>query len=343
MTYLQPADRLFLAAADRFLTARYLEQAWLWSFALASLWQIGFVALAWPLLQMSGAGDWQTCLGIFLVQVAFKLLDLTFASARLKPLRWRSFFSSRWWPLGFRLVFPGLFYGVNLFTNQFLRLVLTALLVVVTVGFFAYWRFEQQRGGQAQTIDWQRALQMSHKHDQAIWRFYSLFAQVPSQGVTVKRRRAFDRLLAHFSFQKDPVRRLFWIKLLRGGDELSLAVRISIVGTLILLALPKQELYWFGGGMLLLIYLVNFQLLPVFGQSQSVLWSRLILPDKAEQSRRFRLVLTEISLTIIGLIFATFVIIDSIAIALTVLLAGLLMVAILNWIWLPKVLMKQSY
>lgn len=66
-------------------------------------------------------------------------------------------------------------------------------------------------------------------------------------------------------------------------------------------------------------------------------------PEKAEQSKRFRLVLAEISVTIVCLIFAIFVIIDSIAIALTVLLAGLLMVAILNWIWLPKALMKQSY
>lgn len=340
VTYLKPADRIFLSAGDNFLTKTYLNQAWRRSFILAAGWQIAFLGLAWPVMNLIGLGnpvDWSLSLLTLVASKAFMLVQALDRHERGNT--WTGFDQTRAsWLIRLAMPFV-LAFSIVLLPHSWRLWVLAGFIVILTVAALT-WFFQHQQA--RRTIDWHVALTTSQRHLQVVWQFYGLFAQVPNQEGTVKRRAYLDNLLGRFSFQKEPVRRLFWIKLLRGGDEFVLVLRLVIIGMILLGALPKDGYYLQAAGMVLLVYLINFQLLPVFEKTRAVLWTRLAFADKKQQEKTFLVVLAEITSTVIGLTFLVMLLIAGPAAALAVLVGGLLLALFLYGLWLPKTLHKKN-
>lgn len=340
VTYLKPADRVFLSASDDFLTKTYLNQAWRRSFILATGWQIAFLGLAWPVMNIIGLGnpvDWSLSLLTLVASKAFMLVQALDRHERGNT--WTGFDQTRAsWLI--RLAMPFVLALAIVLLPDPWRLWVLSGLTVILAAVAVTWFLQHQKAQRA--IDWHVALTTSQRHSQAVWQFYGLFAQVPNQGAVVKRRAYLDNLLGRFSFQKEPMRRLFWIKLLRGGDELVLVLRLVVVGLILLVALPKDSYYLQAAGMAVLVYLINFQLLPVFEKTRAVLWSRLAFADKNQQEKTFLVVLAEITSTVIGLTFLMMLLIAGPAAALAVLAGGLLLALVLYGLWLPKTLHKKN-
>ncbi|KMK53180.1 Bacterial ABC transporter protein EcsB [Fructobacillus sp. EFB-N1] len=340
VTYLKPADRVFLAASDDFLTKTYLNQAWCRSFILATGWQVAFLGLAWPVMNLIGLDhplDWSLSLLTLVASKAFMLVQALDRHERGNT--WTGFDQTRaGWLI--RLAMPFVLALAIVLLPDPWRLWILSGLTVILVAVAVAWFVQHQKAQRA--IDWHVALTTSQRHSQAVWQFYGLFAQVPNQGAVVKRRAYLDNLLGRFSFQKEPMRRLFWIKLLRGGDELVLVLRLVVVGLILLVVLPKDSYYLQAAGMAVLIYLINFQLLPVFEKTRVVLWSRLAFADKNQQEKTFLVVLAEITSTVTGLTFLMMLLIAGPAAALAVLAGGLLLALVLYGLWLPKTLHKKN-
>ncbi|WP_061993789.1 ABC transporter permease, partial [Fructobacillus ficulneus] len=311
------------------------------SLFLAIGWQVLFATLAWPVFQTIGQGrllDWGA---VLLVLLAVKTLMMTVSLNQLisspSPTKVSTAGQTTWIRLALETV---IFAGIIFLPGLGHWLVIGfSLLLALCLSWSWFQRTKKVQGTLA--LDWTVALASSQKHDQAVWHFYSLFAQVPNQGVVVKRRSYLDRWLSHFSFQKNPARRLFWIKLLRGGDELVLVLRLVVVALVLLLVLPNQASYWQAGGIVLLVYLVNFQLLPVFEQSRSVLWTQLALGSGLQQTKTFLTVLAEITAMVVGLAFVVMLVFAGPLAALVVLGSGTLMGLVLHLLWLPKTLQKK--
>lgn len=124
------------------------------------------------------------------------------------------------------------------------------------------------------TFDWEYAVKIEKQRMHRIYQFISLFTDVPEISSNVKRRKYFDGILTKINKKKENTYLyLFARSFLRGSEYSGLTLRLTLVGIALSIFI-QQEFVVLGVGVLF-IYLIGFQLIPLYEQFDYMLMTRL--------------------------------------------------------------------
>ncbi|GMA70717.1 hypothetical protein GCM10025879_19630 [Leuconostoc litchii] len=117
-----------------------------------------------------------------------------------------------------------------------------------------------------------------------------MFAEIPNQPKIIKRRFYLDIFLYRLIKSKPAMLKLYWTRLARDTEILPLITRLIIIGMIIIGVLKSAPDWLIIGIAIIIVYLVNFQLLPLFSDTQKKLWTRLMpIPNSNKQQMFIRL------------------------------------------------------
>jgi len=136
-------------------------------------------------------------------------------------------------------------------------------------------------------IDWLRATAQAQIQQQRTLHFFALFAEVPHQPKTIKRRRYLDFLLKRLIKGQSSMFRLYLIRLARDTEILPLIVRLLLVGVVLIIALKSAPLWLITTIAAAILYLMTFQMLPLYDDTHQNLWTRLMPVSKTERLKSF--------------------------------------------------------
>lgn len=114
-------------------------------------------------------------------------------------------------------------------------------------------------------LDWSKMIDQENARLHRIYQFINLFTDVPEVEAKVRRRKYLDGVLARIPFkQENTYLYLFARRALRGAEFGGLFFRLLIVGGVLLLSL--NDFRFVVGVSMLFIYLIGFQMIPLYGQ-----------------------------------------------------------------------------
>lgn len=139
-------------------------------------------------------------------------------------------------------------------------------------------------------LDWERMVVKERSRIYRIYRFINLFTDVPQVSTAVKRRKYLDGLLAHIPAQQaNTYTYLYARRLLRGTEYSGLYLRLLVIGGLLLAFIDQG---WFSvliGS--LFIYLIGFQLVPVYNQFQYMVLTGLYPVPESQKAAALKKIL----------------------------------------------------
>ncbi|EOI06871.1 hypothetical protein UAY_00213 [Enterococcus moraviensis ATCC BAA-383] len=172
------------------------------------------------------------------------------------------------------------------------------------------------------SLDWERMVQKEKNRLHRIYQFIHLFTDVPEISSSVKRRKFLDPLLSKIKkTTQNTYLYLYARSFLRGSEYSGLFVRLVLVGGVVLFFLEE---FWISMGVsVLFIYLIGFQLIPIYTQFDYMVMTHLY-PVANGQKKQAVSKLVTILLFVAAALFSVFVLI-----ALPDVKEGLLVVLVL--------------
>ncbi|WEV55044.1 ABC transporter permease [Leuconostocaceae bacterium ESL0723] len=346
VTYVKPADRLFLLGNDRFMVSRYFRQALKVSYGYAILWQLAFIISIAPILTRIGINNVISVGSMIIFIMTYKLLMLmeTREKLFLKPRTEPDviIFERNTVPeeLLYHFLYPAVVLGLILFLQPNLSAATLILWLLVLAGVWLFHFRTNHEKWQVYAIDWTPTVRQSQLHEQKILHFYSLFAEVPHLPKSIKRRPYLDWLISWMSGGRSGLYRLYAIRLVRNDEILPLIIRLIAVGIVILLSLSQAPFWLTVVVAAVVIYLINFQILPLYEETQKTLWTRLMPLTAAQRSQSFGRLLLQWSL--ISAVIISLANLAQPLRALGIFVGSLLMTAFLQWYYVPHALKKVN-
>ncbi|OJG12425.1 hypothetical protein RU94_GL002216 [Enterococcus asini] len=262
----KPADQVFLLPKEvqmqDFLNRAFRYSLW-FPFAVLVL-GAGFLM---PLYVVSTQQSYWAFFPLVLLLWSLKVAFLYLRRYQLVQNPW---LASRCYPLW--LVTSGAMLAVALWFSPWLGLIGSVLLALV------YRELLLKRV--KQPLAWDKMIATENRRLQRIYRFINLFTDVPQIATSVKRRKYLDGILALIpKEQGHSYLYLFSHRLLRGSDFGGLYARLLVLGSLLLYFVAER---WFSIGLgCLFLYLIGFQLAPLYNQFQYMVMTQLYpLPEK---------------------------------------------------------------
>lgn len=262
----KPADQVFLLPKEvqmqDFLNRAFRYSLW-FPFAVLVL-GAGFLM---PLYVVSTQQSYWAFFPLVLLLWSLKVAFLYLRRYQLVQNPW---LASRCYPLW--LVTSGAMLAVALWFSPWLGLIGSVLLALV------YRELLLKRV--KQPLAWDKMIATENRRLQRIYRFINLFTDVPQIATSVKRRKYLDGILALIpKDQGHSYLYLFSHRLLRGSDFGGLYARLLVLGSLLLYFVAER---WFSIGLgCLFLYLIGFQLAPLYNQFQYMVMTQLYpLPQK---------------------------------------------------------------
>ena len=307
VTYFKPADRLYLFANDHAIIKSYLAMAMRLSICYASVWQMIFIAVIAPILWRMDVDNWSRLFFLIIFVISYKMLLLMYERDKLF-LKSRRLTIAIFEPdaiaekILFRFLVPGtlLAFIIGLSTDQSNVMVIIWLLFAgIVVRYFAV----TESKSQLFAIDWLRATSQAQVQQQRTLHFFALFAEVPHQPKTIKRRRYLDSLLKRLTKGQGSLFQLFLTRLARDTEILPLIIRLFLVGVVLVIALKSAPLWLITIIATAVLYLITFQMLPLYDDTQKNLWTRLIPISKVERLKSFARVQMIVAIPVILMMF----------------------------------------
>lgn len=307
VTYFKPADRLYLFANDHDIIKSYLAMAMRLSICYASVWQMIFIAVIAPILWRMDVDNWSRLFFLIIFVISYKMLLLMYERDKLF-LKSRRLTIAIFEPdaiaekILFRFLVPGtlLAFIIGLSTDQSNVMVIIWLLFAgIVVRYFAV----TESKSQLFAIDWLRATSQAQVQQQRTLHFFALFAEVPHQPKTIKRRRYLDSLLKRLTKGQGSLFQLFLTRLARDTEILPLIIRLFLVGVVLVIALKSAPLWLIMIIAAAVLYLITFQMLPLYDDTQKNLWTRLIPISKVERLKSFARVQMIVAIPVILMMF----------------------------------------
>ena len=265
----KPADQVFLLPKEVQMQD-FLKRAFRYSLIFPFAVLVLGAGFLMPLYVVStGQAYW----AFFPVVLLLWSLKVAFLYLRRYQLVQNPWLASRSYPSW--LLACGILLAVALWFSPWLSLV-GALLLVVVFREFLVKRVKQP-------LAWDKMIATENRRLQRIYRFINLFTDVPQIATSVKRRKYFDGILALIpKDQKHSYLYLFAHRLLRGSDFGGLYGRLLVLGSVLLYFVTER---WFSIAFVcLFLYLIGFQLVPLFNQFQYMLMTQLYpLPTKQKE------------------------------------------------------------
>lgn len=184
--------------------------------------------------------------------------------------------------------------AVSLYLSPIIGLILGVATAVVS------WQVLWQRP--ALTLQWEKMIQLEKNRLHRIYQFINLFTDVPEITASVKRRKYLDGLLERIpKKQSNTYFYLFVRRMVRGSEYSGLYLRLVLLGG-VLLYFSEERWFSLGIGGLFL-YLIGFQLVPLYNQFRYMVLTHLY-PVKKEQQKTALQKLLAILLAVAAILFA---------------------------------------
>ena len=340
VTYFKPADRLYLFANDHAIIKSYLAMAMRLSICYASVWQMIFIAVIAPILWRMDVDNWSRLFFLIIFVISYKMLLLMYERDKLF-LKSRRLTIAIFEPdaiaekILFRFLVPGtlLAFIIGLSTDQSNVMVIIWLLFAgIVVRYFAV----TESKSQLFAIDWLRATSQAQVQQQRTLHFFALFAEVPHQPKTIKRRRYLDSLLKRLTKGQGSLFQLFLTRLARDTEILPLIIRLFLVGVVLVIALKSAPLWLITIIATAVLYLITFQMLPLFDDTQKILWTRLIPISKVERLKSFARVQMIVAIPVVLMMFIIVLFIRPLNETLVILVTMLIVEFIMLKFYIPK-------
>lgn len=157
------------------------------------------------------------------------------------------------------------------------------------------------------SLDWEGMIQKEKNRIHRIYQFIHLFTDVPEITSSVKRRKIFDSLLNKIKKTTgNTYLYLYGRSFVRGSEFSGLFIRLVLVGGIILLFLKE---FWISLGVsLLFIYLIGFQLIPIYARFDYMIMTHLYPIPMKQKKQAVSQLITGL-LLVAAALFSIFVII----------------------------------
>lgn len=286
-TLAEEADKVFLLPKERQME-QYLWRAVAYSSLLPAITLLLLGGMTMPLVVISSGWSFNSFLLFYLMLVALKESHLLIQRNALYQNQSNQRLMQGVWLL---LCLGSM--AVGLYLTPFAGL---GLALVQLAGFFLYLR------NQSEPLDWEKMVRQEQVRMHRIYQFIHLFTDVPEITSSVKRRKFWDPLLQ--KVQRTSENTYFYLYLrsfLRGSEYSGLFFRLVVVAGVVLLLLQE---FWIALGIaVLFIYLIGFQLIPIYAQFDYMIMTQLY-PIPVSQKRRAVERLISLLLTIAAVLFA---------------------------------------
>lgn len=143
-------------------------------------------------------------------------------------------------------------------------------------------------------VDWKAAVKMEDDRMYSVYRFFNLFTDVPSVQGNVKRRRWANGLIKYLSNGSRPWAYLYARGFIRNTDVSGIVIRLTLVGMVLAFLVPVQ---WLNTVLVLLfIYLIATQLMPLYDQYDGNVFTHLYPVGQDSRVSDFRRLLTRVTI-----------------------------------------------
>ncbi|CAM3156702.1 ABC transporter permease [Leuconostoc rapi] len=302
VTYLKPADRLYLMGSDQIIIKKYFNHSMILSTIYGALWQLAFVVVLTPILVQSHRFTLTRMMLLLLFMVSYKwlLLLATRATFFVNPrLVWlESHVIARRLLLNF-LVPAMMTTLIRQLPSDFIWMFGSVwMILIVLLGRVTY--ISESRSNSL-AIDWPVAVSQAIDHEQRVLHFYATFAEVPNQPRTSKRRHYLDVIIKWLAKRQPVIYRLYLTRFMRDTELLPLIMRLITVAIIILYALNDVPTWLIAGIASLMMYLVIFQLVPLYTTTQQNIWTRLLPIDNKSNQKAFSHLIKQMMMILIVL------------------------------------------
>lgn len=179
------------------------------------------------------------------------------------------------------MIQQGVFWLMSILTMCLNVLVFPWLGIPISLLFLAGIYLATQKALANNPLDWDKSISLERKRLKKIYSFINLFTDVPGLNSEVKRRAYLDVFLNRIKKEQGQTYKYLYSRVfLRGSEYSGLVFRLSLIGSLILIF--SDQFILNGIISVLFIYLIGFQLLPMYSEFDYMLMTQLY-PVKKEQ------------------------------------------------------------
>lgn len=276
VTLLQKPDIVFLLPND-YRINDYLIKVRHHSMTMTALIQISCGLITVPFLVRILHFKWFDWVILIVSQVLLKWMQLLFEENVLFDQKWNSG-QMQLLKQGISLI--GI--AIGILVSPWM----TLIIAVVSWGGM----LQLRKKANYHVFKWKDAIAAEDKRVMRIYKFFSLFTDVPEVHQKIKRRRYLDRLLPRFQQDsRQTYKYLYWRGFWRNSEYSGLFMRLTIIGVLLMLFINLKWVSLLIG--LLFVYLTSFQLIPLANQFYDIVFTHLYPVKPSQQLASFRKVL----------------------------------------------------
>ena len=266
---------------------RYLRQAGRYSLALGELMTLAGAFVALPFALTTERLTMVDVVSIFLVAMLAKDSWLRLAQGMISQ-QWGQ---RRQWLHLAQWLLPLVVAMVTWLVNP-----LWGLVLVIAIGANVDYFFSPTK----LTIDWRAAVKMEDDRMYSVYRFFNLFTDVPKVQGNVKRRPWANGLIRRLTVPGHPWSYLYARGLLRNTDISGIVIRLTLLAMVVAFVVP---ITWLNSALVVLfIYLIASQLMPLFDQFDGNVFTHLYPVPFAQRRVDFSRLLVRVTALVAALI-----------------------------------------
>lgn len=294
-TLMQEADMVFLLPKERAMTG-YLKRGLNYSMILPTICVSLIVGMTFPLVVATKGISFSMVGFIIASLIALKYADLwiQLESIYLNTEK-RVTIHRMIWSLGSLISLL-----LSIFVSFYIGLLVAIVISVILVTLARKTLSDDQ-------LDWEKSISVERKRMKRIYSFFNLFTDVPGLASDVHRRKYLDGVLNKIKKTSDNTYLYLYARVVARGSEYSgLIIRLIIVGSVLLFFTQSFWLMAILGS--LFIYLIGFQLIPMYHAFDYMLMTQLYPISYKQKSKavlkiiRYVLILTLVVYALISFI-----------------------------------------
>lgn len=271
-TLAEEADKVFILPKEIEMPA-YLSKAMVYSMWLPFVACLLIGGMTMPLVVISSSLTFSSFFYFLVMLMSLKVSHLflqKYELYQISTVQYQQVFSL--W-----LVSSVLIMGIGLYSFPLLGSALAVFQVIL-------FKLMLGRREQVVSLDWEKLIRKEKSRMYRIYQFIHLFTDVPEISSSVKRRKYADPLLSKIKrTTENTYLYLYARSFLRGSEYSGLFLRLVLVGSVILFFLKE---FWISMGVsLLFMYLIGFQLIPIYAQFDYMVMTQLY-PVSQQQKKK---------------------------------------------------------
>lgn len=329
-TLAEEADKVFILPKETEMPA-YLNKAMVYSMWLPFVACLLIGGMTMPLVVISSSLTFSSFFYFLVMLMSLKVSHLflqKYELYQISTVQYQQVFSL--W-----LVSSVLIMGIGLYSFPLLGSALAVFQVIL-------FKLMLGRREQVVSLDWEKMIRKEKSRMYRIYQFIHLFTDVPEISSSVKRRKFADPLLSKIKrTTENTYLYLYARSFLRGSEYSGLFLRLVLVGSIILFFLKE---FWISMGVsLLFMYLIGFQLIPIYAQFDYMVMTQLY-PVSQQLKKKAVGQLVSLLLVIAACLFSVFalIILPQKSEALLVVIALLVEVFLFTKFYIPYRLKKME-